>query len=63
MSRGLRRRLILEPGWCWSSDMKHIAGTDLCEAPQFQYRAAVRLPTRQQVNEPLTVFPSRSVRG
>ena len=54
-------RLTLDPGWRWSSHVKDIAGTDLCEAPHFQYRAAGRLPTRQQVNEPLTVFPSRSV--
>jgi hypothetical protein len=30
-------RLTLQPGWRWSSDVKPIAGTDLCEAPHFQY--------------------------
>jgi hypothetical protein len=30
-------RLILEPGWRWSVDVKPIAGTDWCEAPHFQY--------------------------
>jgi hypothetical protein len=30
-------RLILEPGWRWSADVKPIAGTDWCEAPHFQY--------------------------
>jgi uncharacterized cupin superfamily protein len=30
-------RLILEPGWRWSVDVKPIAGTEWCEAPHFQY--------------------------
>ena len=30
-------RLILEPGWRWSEHIKPIAGTELCEAPHFQY--------------------------
>ncbi len=29
--------LTLEPGWRWSDHVKPIAGTDLCEAPHFQY--------------------------
>jgi hypothetical protein len=33
-------RLVLEPGWRWSTDVKPIAGTDLCEAPHFQYHVA-----------------------
>lgn len=33
-------RLVLEPGWRWSNDVKPIAGTDLCEAPHFQYHVA-----------------------
>ena len=36
-------RLTLEPGWRWSDDVKPIAGTELCEAPHFQYHAAGRL--------------------
>ncbi len=31
-------RLTLEPGWNWSAHVKPIAGTDLCEAPHFQYQ-------------------------
>ena len=31
---------MLEPGWRWSQDVKPIAGTDLCEAPHFQYHVA-----------------------
>ena len=30
-------RLTLEPGWRWSDHVKPIAGTELCEAPHFQY--------------------------
>jgi len=30
-------RLTLQPGWRWSQHVKPIAGTELCEAPHFQY--------------------------
>ena len=30
-------RLVLQPGWRWSVDVKPVAGTPLCEAPHFQY--------------------------
>jgi len=33
-------RLILEPGWRWSEHVKPIAGTELCEAPHFQYHVS-----------------------
>ena len=33
-------RLVLEPGWRWSNDVKPIAGTHLCEAPHFQYHVS-----------------------
>jgi hypothetical protein len=33
-------RLVLQPGWRWSADVKPLAGTDLCEAPHFQYHVA-----------------------
>lgn len=33
-------RLTLQPGWRWSDHVKPIAGTDLCEAPHFQYHVA-----------------------
>jgi hypothetical protein len=33
-------RLTLQPGWRWSDHVKPIAGTDLCEAPHFQFHAA-----------------------
>ena len=30
-------RLTLQPGWRWSEHVRPIAGTELCEAPHFQY--------------------------
>ena len=33
-------RLVLSPGWRWSENVKPIAGTELCEAPHFQYHVA-----------------------
>jgi hypothetical protein len=39
-------RLILEPGWRWSNDVKPIAGTDLCEAPHMQYHVSGRIHVR-----------------
>jgi hypothetical protein len=34
---GVVGRLVLEPGWRWSEHVKPLAGTELCEAPHFQY--------------------------
>ena len=39
-------RLVLSPGWRWSEHVKPIAGTDLCEAPHFQYHVAGTLRIR-----------------
>ena len=39
-------RLVFEPGWRWSTDLKPIAGTDSCEAPHFQYHLSGRLAIR-----------------
>lgn len=36
-------RLVFEPGWRWSNDVKPIAGTDSCTAPHFQYHVSGRL--------------------
>ena len=36
-------RLIFEPGFRWSNDLKDVAGTPSCEAPHFQYHVAGRL--------------------
>jgi hypothetical protein len=39
-------RLVLEPGWRWSNDVKPIAKTSSCEAPHFQYHVAGQLAIR-----------------
>jgi len=39
-------RLVLEPGWRWSTDVKPIAQTDSCEAPHFQYHISGELAIR-----------------
>jgi hypothetical protein len=36
-------RLVFEPGWRWSNDVKPLAGTESCEAPHFQYHVSGRL--------------------
>jgi len=33
-------RLTLQPGWRWSEHVKPLAGTELCEAPHFQYHVS-----------------------
>ncbi len=39
-------RLILQPGWRWSNDVKPIANTASCEAPHFQYHVSGQLAIR-----------------
>ena len=39
-------RLVFEPGWRWSTDVKPIAGTELCEAPHMQYQVSGRIHVR-----------------
>jgi hypothetical protein len=39
-------RLVLQPGWRWSNDVKPIAQTQSCEAPHLQYHVAGRLAVR-----------------
>ena len=50
-------RLILEPGWRWSNDVKPIAGTELCEAPHFQYHVSGRLAIRMEDGTELIAEP------
>ncbi|HEV3267989.1 MAG TPA: cupin domain-containing protein [Acidimicrobiales bacterium] len=33
-------RLVLQPGWRWSKDVKPIAQTASCQAPHFQYHVS-----------------------
>jgi hypothetical protein len=39
-------RLVFEPGWRWSRDVKPIANTESCQAPHFQYHVSGRLAIR-----------------
>ena len=39
-------RLVFQPGWRWSNDVKPIAKTDSCKAPHFQYHVSGRLGIR-----------------
>lgn len=46
LAGGTVGRLTLEPGWRWSKHVKPLAGTELCEAPHFQYHVAGRIRIR-----------------
>jgi len=39
-------RLVLEPGWRWSENVKPIAGTDSCQVPHTGYHVSGRLHVR-----------------
>jgi hypothetical protein len=39
-------RLVFEPGWRWSQDVRPIAGTASCSAPHVQYHVSGRLAIR-----------------
>jgi hypothetical protein len=39
-------RLVFQPGWRWSNDVKPLAGTPSCTAPHFQYHVSGRLAIR-----------------
>jgi hypothetical protein len=39
-------RLVLNPGWRWSTDVKPLAKTSSCEAPHFQYHVSGKLAIR-----------------
>jgi hypothetical protein len=39
-------RLVLQPGWRWSTDVQPIAKTSSCEAPHFQYHVSGKLGIR-----------------
>ena len=54
---GVVGRLVLEPGWRWSKDVKPIAGTEWCEAPHFQYHVAGRMHVKMQDGSEFEVGP------
>lgn len=43
IGNGTVGKLTFQPGWRWSEHVKPLAGTDLCEAPHFQYHLSGRL--------------------
>lgn len=58
-------RLVFQPGWRWSTDLKAMAKTASCHAPHFQYHVSGRLGIRMDdgtefVAEPgdVTALPS-----
>ena len=50
-------RLVFEPGWRWSNDVKPIAHTDSCEAPHFQYHVSGQLAIRMDDGTELVAGP------
>ena len=50
-------RLVFEPGWRWSNDVKPIAQTESCEAPHFQYHVSGQLAIRMDNGTEFTAGP------
>ncbi|MGP6157487.1 MAG: cupin domain-containing protein [Vulcanimicrobiaceae bacterium] len=50
-------RLVFEPGWRWSADVKPLAGTSSCEAPHFQYHVAGKLAIRMDDGTEIVAGP------
>lgn len=46
-------RAVFQPGWCWSLDVKPVAGTELCEVPHTGYvlsgREGVRMSDGSEI--------------
>jgi len=52
-------RLVFQPGWRWSTDVKPIAGTELCEAPHFQYHLSGTLRIRMAYGTEFEATPGQ----
>jgi len=50
-------RLVFQPGWRWSNDVKPIAHTSSCEAPHFQYHVSGRLGIRMDDGTEMVAGP------
>ena len=50
-------RLVFQPGWRWSQDVKSIAKTHSCEAPHFQYHVSGRLAIKMDDGTELIAGP------
>lgn len=57
IGEGVVGKMVLEPGWKWSNDVKPIAGTDLCQAPHFQYQLSGRIHVRMESGEEFELGP------
>jgi quercetin dioxygenase-like cupin family protein len=47
----------IEPGWRWSEHVKPVAGTELCEAPHFQYVISGRVRIKMADGDEFEVGP------
>lgn len=52
-------RFTLKPGWRWSTAVKPIAGTDLCEIPHFQYQVSGRMHVRMADGTEFDILPGQ----
>jgi hypothetical protein len=50
-------RLVFQPGWRWSQDVKPLANTHSCEAPHFQYHVSGRLAIKMDDGTELIAGP------
>lgn len=50
-------RLVFQPGWRWSNDVKALAKTQSCEAPHFQYHVSGRLAIKMDDGTELVAGP------
>ena len=50
-------RMTLQPGWRWSEHVKPMVGTELCEAPHFQYSISGHIGVRMADGTELVVGP------
>lgn len=50
-------RVLFEPGWRWSQDVKPIAGTEWCEANHFGYCISGRMAVKTRDGEEVTFGP------
>ena len=50
-------RLVFQPGWRWSKDVKPLVKTESCEAPHYQYHVAGRLAIKMDDGTELVAGP------
>ena len=50
-------RIVLEPGWRWSEDVKPLAGTESCQTDHLQYVISGRLAIRMDDGTTMEIGP------